>query len=106
MKKLFTKTVVVEAVMLAILASSILPTVMAAELNLPTDPLISSTSIEPNMMLLLDSSGSMSNIVPDSPYDEEVDYLPQLSTSQRRFQAIIDKLIYESNLMGMHTFKT
>ena len=74
MKKLFTKTVVAEAVMLAILASSILPTVMAAELNLPTDPLITSSSVEPNLMILIDTSGSMSNIVPDIPYDEEVDY--------------------------------
>jgi len=74
MKKLFTKTVVAEAVMLAIVASSILPTVMAAELNLPTDPLITSSSVEPNLMILIDTSGSMSNIVPDIPYDEEVDY--------------------------------
>lgn len=32
-------------------------------------PLIVSSVVDPNFMLLLDSSGSMSNIVPDSPYD-------------------------------------
>ena len=74
MKKTFTKTLVAEAVIFAIAVCSLLPTVRADALELPTDPLITSTSVEPNLMILLDTSGSMSNIVPDSPYDETIDY--------------------------------
>ena len=82
MKKLFTKTLVAEAVVLAISIISPLSTATAAELDLPTDPLITSSSVEPNLMILLDTSGSMSNIVPDSPYDENIDYYNCPSSKQ------------------------
>jgi len=39
----------------------------AAPLTLPDVPLVVSTTVSPNIILLLDNSGSMSNIVPDTP---------------------------------------
>jgi type IV pilus assembly protein PilY1 len=41
----------------------------AAPLNLPDVPLVVSTTVSPNILVLIDNSGSMSNIVPDAPYD-------------------------------------
>jgi type IV pilus assembly protein PilY1 len=41
----------------------------AAPLILSDVPLVVSTSVSPNIMVLLDNSGSMTNIVPDAPYD-------------------------------------
>lgn len=66
MERLFTKTLLAEAVIIAIAACSILPVVSADELALPTAPLITTKSVKPNMMLFLDSSGSMEYIVEDS----------------------------------------
>lgn len=72
MTKKFTKTLVAEAVIFAIAVCSILPTVSAAKLDLPAAPLSTSTSIQPNMMLFIDSSGSMEYIVEDSSeYDKD-----------------------------------
>ena len=48
--------------------------VNATPLSLSTTPLVVSGAAEPNIMLLLDNSGSMSNIVPESPYDENTNY--------------------------------
>ncbi len=47
---------------------------MSAPGNLADEPLITSLGVEPNIMFLLDSSGSMQNIVIDSPYDPNVIY--------------------------------
>ena len=70
MNRLFTKTLVAEAVVIAIAVCSILPTAYADVLDLPNAPLITSKTVQPNMMLFLDSSGSMEYIVEDSPsYD-------------------------------------
>ncbi|GLS92592.1 pilus assembly protein PilY [Psychromonas marina] len=70
MNRLFTKTLVAEAVVIAIAVCSILPTAYADALDLPNAPLITSKTVQPNMMLFLDSSGSMEYIVEDSPsYD-------------------------------------
>ena len=102
MKKLFTKTVVAEAVILAIVVCSISPTVMAAKLNLPTDPLITSTSVEPNLMILLDTSGSMSNIVPDSPYDENIDYYNCPSDNEFNTAKQIDIRIRNDGLIYLY----
>ena len=41
----------------------------AAALNLADVPLVVSTTVSPNIILLIDNSGSMSNIVPDTPYN-------------------------------------
>lgn len=41
---------------------------------LADEPLITSLGVEPNIMLLLDSSGSMQHIVVDEPYDPSVTY--------------------------------
>ncbi len=48
--------------------------ITAAPLSISDSPLEVSGAIEPNVMLLIDNSGSMSNIVPDTPYDPSVTY--------------------------------
>lgn len=48
----------------------------AAQLTLSNEPLHVSTFVDPNIMFLIDNSGSMSNVVPDSPYDPTADYTP------------------------------
>jgi type IV pilus assembly protein PilY1 len=48
----------------------------AAPLNLSETPLFVSGYVEPNIMFVLDSSGSMRHVVPDTPYDEsKTDFL-------------------------------
>jgi type IV pilus assembly protein PilY1 len=47
----------------------------AAQLNLPTNPLFVSNEVAPNIMLMIDSSGSMTNVVADFPYDPNTTYL-------------------------------
>lgn len=46
----------------------------ATPLNLSTTPLVIAGAVDPNAMLLLDTSGSMKNIVPDTPYDPMTPY--------------------------------
>ena len=41
----------------------------AALLDLPESPLFVTGFVDPNIMFLVDNSGSMNNIVPDAPYD-------------------------------------
>lgn len=48
---------------------------LAAPLALQNVPLFISTGAEPNVMIMLDNSGSMENIVPDAPYDPATTYL-------------------------------
>lgn len=48
---------------------------IAAPLALQDVPLFISTGAEPNVMVMVDNSGSMTNIVPDVPYDPNVTYL-------------------------------
>ena len=43
---------------------------------LADQPLQTSASAPPNLMFMIDTSGSMNNVVPDSPYDPTVDYTP------------------------------
>jgi len=45
-------------------------------LTLQDVPLFLSTGAEPNLMIMLDSSGSMGNIVPDLPFDASTTYTP------------------------------
>jgi len=66
MNSILTKTLLSEVVAASLFFG---PLALAAELNLSSTPLITSAAVSPNMMLLLDTSGSMSNIVPDIPYD-------------------------------------
>lgn len=47
-----------------------------AMLNLSDVPLFITSAVQPNIMLMLDNSGSMSNIVPEAPYDPSVNYIP------------------------------
>jgi type IV pilus assembly protein PilY1 len=54
--------------------------VNAAPGGLSNTPLVVSNSIDPNIMLLVDSSGSMNNVVPDSPYDANTAYVKCLGT--------------------------
>jgi type IV pilus assembly protein PilY1 len=49
---------------------------VAAPLLLQDVPLFISTGAEPNVMIMLDNSGSMGNIVPDAPFDAATVYLP------------------------------
>lgn len=44
-------------------------------LSLSNEPLFAQTTALPNIMLMLDNSGSMSNIVPEAPYDADTTYL-------------------------------
>lgn len=48
----------------------------AAQLTFANEPLHVSTFVDPNIMFLIDNSGSMSNVVPDSEYDATTDYTP------------------------------
>jgi type IV pilus assembly protein PilY1 len=50
------------------------PYVFADPLALPDVPLVVLTTASPNIMLLIDTSGSMNNVVPDTPYDENTIY--------------------------------
>lgn len=52
------------------------PHVKAAQLTFANEPLHVSTFVDPNIMFLVDNSGSMNNIVPETPYDSTVDYTP------------------------------
>lgn len=47
----------------------------AAPLNIPEAPLLVTNTAEPNLMFMVDNSGSMNNIVPEAPYDPDADYL-------------------------------
>lgn len=46
----------------------------AADLDLADAPLFTAASVDPNIMFLIDTSGSMSNIVPDDPYSASTTY--------------------------------
>lgn len=46
-------------------------------------PLFLSTSVKPNIMLMVDNSGSMDNIVPETPYDANTIYLATCPASVR-----------------------
>lgn len=46
----------------------------AAPLSISDVPLFLSTGADPNVMIMLDNSGSMTNVVPDVPYDPNVTY--------------------------------
>ncbi|MBA3494453.1 MAG: hypothetical protein H0T87_10160, partial [Gammaproteobacteria bacterium] len=39
-------------------------------------PLFLTSAVKPNIMLMLDNSGSMSNIVPETPYNASTSYIP------------------------------
>lgn len=60
----------------AIALASLLPftTIQAAPGVLADEPLITATSVDPNILFLLDSSGSMLHIVIDEPYDPNTTY--------------------------------
>lgn len=47
----------------------------AAQLDVAQQPMFLTGSVDPNIMLMIDSSGSMKNIVPDAPYDPAITYL-------------------------------
>lgn len=54
----------------------------AAPLSIPDVPLFLTTGAEPNVMIMLDNSGSMQNIVPDAPYDAKQVYLETCPSEQ------------------------
>lgn len=53
----------------------------AAPLNISDVPLFLATGAEPNIMLMFDSSGSMTNILPEPPYDPNTTYLSNCPTN-------------------------
>ena len=53
----------------------------AANLVFPTVPLFIAASADPNFMLMIDSSGSMTNIVADDPFNEANSYLDNPATA-------------------------
>ena len=68
----FKRKALADVVLITIASFSIVLTVHSAEIAIPTAPLITSTSVDPNMMLFIDSSGSMNYIVEDSEqYDPD-----------------------------------
>ena len=48
---------------------------LATPVDLTDTPLPVQSAVAPNILFMLDTSGSMSNIVPDTPYDPNVTYL-------------------------------
>lgn len=46
----------------------------ATALDIAQQPLFLVGNVDPNIMLMIDNSGSMSNIVPDNPYDPDFPY--------------------------------
>lgn len=54
---------------------------MAAVLNLPANPLFVSNDVAPNIMFMIDSSGSMTNVVADLPFTEATTYLATCPTN-------------------------
>jgi type IV pilus assembly protein PilY1 len=57
------------ALVLAAMVIAVAMPVKAAEIDMSDVPLFITTQVQPNIMLVLDNSGSMNNVVPDSPYD-------------------------------------
>ena len=47
---------------------------LLAAINLSNVPLIAATNVDPNMMFLIDTSGSMEHVVVDKPYDSNIIY--------------------------------
>lgn len=58
------------------MASSFFQFATAAPGTLANEPLQTSARAEPNVMFMIDTSGSMNNVVPDAPYDATTDYTP------------------------------
>ncbi|MCK0506288.1 pilus assembly protein [Aromatoleum anaerobium] len=56
---------------------------LSSPLALSEAPLTVSTSVQPNVMLMLDNSGSMQNIVPDTPYNPNTTYLASCPSENR-----------------------
>lgn len=72
MKTIFKKRIIMTVFVTSLFCT---PQTYSAPLALSSTPLATYSNVQPNLMLLLDSSGSMSNIVPDTPYDTTVDYI-------------------------------
>lgn len=74
MNNIFKKGVTTWVVMIGLLA---VPVGSFASITLPTTPLVSGATVKPNLMLLLDNSGSMKAIVEQESsggYDADTDY--------------------------------
>ena len=56
-----------------------LASMSASATDISQVPLLITTSAKPNIMFMLDSSGSMSNIVPDTPYNPSTTYTTSCS---------------------------
>nr|WP_246265167.1 PilC/PilY family type IV pilus protein [Aromatoleum diolicum] len=60
----------------AALTGSFTPSAMAAATDIADIPMAVRNNVPPNFMLMLDNSGSMSNIVPDSPFEADPKNVP------------------------------
>lgn len=70
---------------------------VAAPLGLQDVPLFLSTGAEPNLMVMLDSSGSMTNIVPDVPYDPGTVYLASCPAASQVVAGTVDLRVSSGN---------
>ena len=59
----------------ALILAGMAGTVQTAPLSIVETPLFLVGNVEPNIMLMIDNSGSMTNIVPDAPYNPATTYL-------------------------------
>lgn len=55
----------------------------AQQLLLPANPLFVSNDVAPNIMFMIDSSGSMTNVVADAPYNPATTYLSNCPSANR-----------------------
>lgn len=64
----------------------------ASTLTFPVAPLFVANSVAPNIMLMIDSSGSMNNAVPETPYDSTVTYSAPCTTKVSTGSSIFAKV--------------
>lgn len=59
------------------------PATSAATTDISDTPLPVTSSVAPNILFMLDTSGSMTNIVPDTPFNATVTYLASCASANR-----------------------
>lgn len=69
----------------------------AATLNFPATPLFVTNAVTPNIMFMVDNSGSMRNVVVDEPFNSATDYLPGGCPSGNRASTNRTSMLYVRN---------
>ena len=72
----------------------VLNSATAAPGAIADQPLQTSAAAPPNLMFMIDSSGSMNNVVPDSPYNPATDYTPAGCGSTITLQGSTSDIIF------------